>query len=47
MYSKWRRQIRHYIDAKVREAVEWLYDIGVSTINPRHLRIILSPSILY
>ena len=33
MYAKWRRQIRHYIDAKVREAVEWLYDIGVSKIK--------------
>jgi len=33
MYSKWRGQIRHYIDAKVREAVEWLYDVGVSTVK--------------
>jgi putative transposase len=33
MYMKWRRQIRHYIDAKVREAVEWLYSIGVSRIK--------------
>jgi putative transposase len=33
MYSKWRRQIRHYIDAKVRETVEWLHDVGVSTIK--------------
>jgi putative transposase len=33
MYAKWRRQVRHYIDARVREAVEWLYDIGVSTIK--------------
>ena len=33
MYMKWRRQVRHYIDARVREAVEWLYDIGVSTIK--------------
>jgi putative transposase len=33
MYSKWRRQIRHYIDARVREAVEWLYDVGVSTVK--------------
>jgi len=36
MYSKWRRQARDYIDyinAKVRQAVEWLYDIGVSTIK--------------
>jgi putative transposase len=33
MYSKWRRQVKHYIDVKVREAVEWLYDIGVSTIK--------------
>jgi putative transposase len=33
MYVKWRRQIKHYIDARVREAVEWLYDVGVSTIK--------------
>jgi len=33
MYSKWRRQIRHYIDAKVRETVEWLYDVGVSKVK--------------
>ena len=33
MYAKWRKQIRSYINAKVREAVEWLYDVGVSTIK--------------
>jgi putative transposase len=33
MYMKWRRQIRHYIDARVRETVEWLYDVGVSTVK--------------
>jgi putative transposase len=33
MYAKWRRQIKHYIDARVREAVEWLYDVGVSMIK--------------
>jgi putative transposase len=33
MYAKWRRQVKHYINTKVREAVEWLYDIGVSTIK--------------
>jgi len=33
MHSKWRRQIRDYINAKVRQAVEWLSDIGVSTIK--------------
>jgi len=33
MYMKWRRQVKHYIDTKVREAVEWLYDIDVSTIK--------------
>jgi len=33
MYAKWRRQIRHYINTKVKEAVEWLYDVGVSTIK--------------
>jgi putative transposase len=33
-------QIRHYIDTKVREAMEWLYDVGVSTIRvgyPRYI----------
>jgi putative transposase len=33
MYSRWRGQIRGYIDAKVRQAIEWLYDIGVSKIK--------------
>jgi len=33
MYAKWRRQIKHYIDARVREAIEWLYDIGVSKVK--------------
>ena len=33
MHAKWKRQIRSYIDAKVREVVEWLYDIGVSTVK--------------
>jgi putative transposase len=33
MYMKWRRQIKHYIDARVRGAVEWLYDVGVSTVK--------------
>jgi putative transposase len=28
MYSKWRGQVRHYIDAKVRQAIERLYDVG-------------------
>jgi putative transposase len=33
MYAKWRRQIKHYINAEVREAMEWLYDVGVSTVK--------------
>jgi putative transposase len=33
MYMKWRRQIKHYINAKVRQVIEWLYDVGVSTIK--------------
>jgi putative transposase len=33
MYAKWRRQIRSYINAKVRQAIEWLYDVGVSKIK--------------
>jgi len=38
MYAKWRRQIRHYIDTKVREEVEWLYDVGVSRIKVGYLK---------
>ena len=40
MYAKWRRQVRHYIDAKVRESIEWLYNAGVSKIKvgyPRYI----------
>jgi putative transposase len=33
MYSKWRRQVRSYINARVRQAIEWLYSVGVSTIK--------------
>jgi putative transposase len=33
MYAKWRRQIKHYVDAKVRETVEWLYNVGVSKVK--------------
>jgi putative transposase len=33
MYVKWRRQIKHYINAKVRETIEWLYDVEVSKIK--------------
>jgi len=33
MYAKWKRQVRHYINAKVRQAIEWLYDAGVSRIK--------------
>ena len=33
MYAKWKRQVRHYINAKVRQAIEWLYDVGVSRIK--------------
>jgi len=33
MYAKWKRQIRHYINAKVRQAIEWLYDVGISTVK--------------
>jgi putative transposase len=38
IYMKWRRQIRHYIDTKVREVVEWLYDVGVSRIKVGYLK---------
>jgi putative transposase len=30
MYAKWRRRVKSYINSKVRQAVERLYDIGVS-----------------
>jgi putative transposase len=33
MYSKWRRQIKSYVDSRVRQAVEWLYNVGVSIIK--------------
>jgi len=33
MYSKWRRQIKSYINAKARHNAEWLYNIDVSTIK--------------
>jgi len=33
MYSKWRRQVKSYIDARVRQAVEWMYSIGVSIVK--------------
>jgi putative transposase len=40
MYTKWRRQVKHYIDTKVREAIEWLHNIGVSRIKVGHPRYI-------
>jgi len=33
MCSKWRLQVKSYIDSKVRQAIEWLYSAGVSTIK--------------
>jgi putative transposase len=33
MYSKWRRRVKAYIDSRVRQAIEWLYNIGVSIIK--------------
>jgi len=32
MYNNWRRQAKSYIDTQVRKVIEWLYNIGVSTI---------------
>jgi len=40
MYSKWRRQVKSYINAKVRQAIEWLYSVGVSVVKvgyPKHI----------
>jgi putative transposase len=33
MYAKWKRQARSYINAKVREVIEWLYHAGVSRVK--------------
>jgi putative transposase len=33
MYSKWRRQVKSHIDSRVRQAIEWLYSVGVSVIK--------------
>jgi putative transposase len=33
MYSRWRREVKAYIDSKVRQAIEWLYSVGVSIIK--------------
>jgi len=40
MYSKWRRQVKSYIDGKVRQVIAWLYSIGVSVVKvgyPKHI----------
>jgi len=33
MYSEWRRQIKAYVNSRVRQAVEWLYSVGISIIK--------------
>jgi len=33
MYSRWRRQIKSYIDGKVRQTIEWLHKAGVSVVK--------------
>ena len=33
MYSKWRRQVKAYIDGEVRQVIEWLYSVGVSIVK--------------
>jgi len=33
MYSKWRRQVKAYIDSRVRQAIEWLHSVGVLVIK--------------
>ena len=38
MYSKWRRQVKAYIDSKVRQVIEWLYGVGVSVIKVGYLK---------
>jgi len=41
MYSKWRMQVKSYVDSKVRQTIEWLYKAGVSTVKvgyPKYLQ---------
>jgi len=33
MYSKWRRQVKAYIDSRVRQAIEWLHSVGALVIK--------------
>jgi len=33
MYSKRRRWVKAYIDSRVRQAIDWLYSVGVSIIK--------------
>jgi putative transposase len=33
MYSKWRREVKAYIDSGVRQVIEWLHSVGVSVIK--------------
>jgi putative transposase len=33
MYRWWRRQVKSYIDSRVRQAIEWFYNVGVSIIK--------------
>ncbi len=33
IYSKWRRQVKSYIDAKVKQVIGWLCGVGVAIIK--------------
>jgi putative transposase len=33
MYSKWRREVKAYIDSRIRQVIEWLHSVGVSVIK--------------
>ena len=33
MYSKWRREVKAYIDSRARQAIEWLHSVVVSIIK--------------
>ena len=40
MYSKWRRKVKRRIDAEVKQAVDYLYNMGVSVVKigyPRNI----------
>ena len=33
MYSRWRKQVKSYVDSRVRQTIEWLHEAGVSVVK--------------